>query len=337
MDSPAATPPPDALGERRVQVRALMLLLMMVLILAGSALYLMWARGAFEATQPLYLSTDDSDGVLVGMDMTFAGFPIGRVRKIALAGGGTVRIQVDVPVKDAHWLRVSSVFTLERGLVGAARLRAFTGVPDDAPLPAGAERVVLRGDVSAEVPKMVSDARDLLQNLGALTSDQSALAQTLIELRGVATRANQAKGGLMAALTGNEADARRLGEALERSNRLLQSLEAAARRADTVLQKADRQVLGQPGEGGQAGLVGDARAAVGQLDGLLKDLRHSVVRVDAVLTEVQGAAGNARSASEGLGNLRADVEASLAKVDALITELNRQWPFAPKDKEVTLP
>jgi len=304
---------------------------MMALILVGSALYLMWARGAFEATQPLYLSTDDSDGVIVGMDMSFAGFPIGRVRKIELVGAGTVRIQVDVPVKDAHWLRVSSVYTLERGLVGAARLRAFTGVPDDAPLPAGAERVVLRGDVSAEIPKMVSDARDLLQHLNALTSEQSALAQTLVELRGVAARAYNAKGGLMAALTGNEADGRRLGEALERSNRLLQSLDATARRTDAVLQKTEQQVLGPQG------LVGDARGAVGQLGDLLKDLRHSVVRVDAVLTEVQGAAGNARSASEGLGDLRADVESSLAKIDALITELNRKWPFAPKEKEVTLP
>ena len=330
MQSPPANPPPE-FGERRVQWRALMLLLMMALILVGSALYLMWARGAFEATQPLYLSTDDSDGVIVGMDMSFAGFPIGRVRKIELVGAGTVRIQVDVPVKDAHWLRVSSVYTLERGLVGAARLRAFTGVPDDAPLPAGAERVVLRGDVSAEIPKMVSDARDLLQHLNALTSEQSALAQTLVELRGVAARANNAKGGLMAALTGNEADSRRLSEALERSNRLLQSLDATARRTDAVLQKTEQQVLGPQG------LVGDARGAVGQLGDLLKDLRQSVVRVDAVLTEVQGVAGNARSASEGLGDLRADVESSLAKIDALITELNRKWPFAPKEKEVTLP
>jgi len=330
MQSPPANPPPE-FGERRVQWRALMLLLMMALILVGSALYLMWARGAFEATQPLYLSTDDSDGVIVGMDMSFAGFPIGRVRKIELVGAGTVRIQVDVPVKDAHWLRISSVFTLERGLVGAARLRAFTGVPDDAPLPAGAERVVLRGDVSAEIPKMVSDARDLLQHLNALTSDQSPLAQTLVELRGVAARANSSKGGLLGALTGNEADSRRLGEALERSNRLLQSLDATARRTDAVLQKAEQQVLSPQG------LVGDARSAVGQLGDLLKDLRQSVVRMDAVLTEVQGVAGNARSASEGLGDLRADVESSLAKIDALITELNRKWPFAPKEKEVTLP
>ena len=323
MDSPDPLPP-DALDERRLRWRALLLLLMMALILTSSALYLMWVRGAFEATQPLYLTTDDSDGVLVGMDLTFAGFPIGRVRKIELVGAGTVRIQVDVPVKDAHWLRVSSVYTLERGLVGAARLRAFTGIPDDARLPAGAERVVLRGDVSAEIPKMVSDARDVLQNVAQLTADDGALGQTLVELKTFSGRLNSAQGGLVGALTGNAADARRVGELLAQANQVL-------RRVDAAVGKADQQLLGREG------LVADTQATVRQLNGLLQDVRQSVQKVDAVLKEVQGVAGNAREATVNLGDLRADVESSLGKIDALITELNRKWPFAPKEKEVKLP
>ena len=323
MDSPDPLPP-DALDERRLRWRALLLLLMMALILTSSALYLMWVRGAFEATQPLYLTTDDSDGVLVGMDLTFAGFPIGRVRKIELVGAGTVRIQVDVPVKDAHWLRVSSVYTLERGLVGAARLRAFTGIPDDARLPAGAERVVLRGDVSAEIPKMVADARDVLQNVNQLTAADSALSGALGEVRTFAQRLNSNKGGLMAAVTGNEADAQRVAQLIDHANQLVQNL-------DGVVRKADQQVLGKQG------LVTDAQGAVRQLNALLQDARQTVAQVDAVLKEVQGVAGNAREATTHLGDLRADVDASLRKIDALITELNRKWPFAPKDKEVTLP
>ena len=323
MDSPDPLPP-DALDERRLRWRALLLLLMMALILTSSALYLMWVRGAFEATQPLYLTTDDSDGVLVGMDLTFAGFPIGRVRKIELVGAGTVRIQVDVPVKDAHWLRVSSVYTLERGLVGAARLRAFTGIPDDARLPAGAERVVLRGDVSAEIPKMVSDARDVLQNVAQLTADDGALGQTLVELKTFSGRLNSAQGGLVGALTGNAADARRVGELLAQANQVL-------RRVDAAVGKADQQLLGREG------LVADTQATVRQLHGLLRDVRRCVLKVDAVIKEVQGVAGNAREATVNLGDLRADVESSLGKIDALITELNRKWPFAPKEQKVTLP
>lgn len=317
--SPIAPPLP-----RGVEFRAVLLLVFMAFLLVGTALYLMWARGAFEQTQALYLTADDSDGVIVGMDLSFSGFPIGRVRQIELVGSGTVRIQVDVPVREAHWLRTSSVFTLERGLVGAARLRAFTGMPDDPPLPAGAERAVLRGDMSEQLPRMISDARDVLQNANRLTAPDAPLAQTLAELRTFAAHLNDNKGGLLAALTGNEADARRVGELLARSNQLLA-------RIDALVASTDRRVLGD------GGLVADTQGAVRQVDGLLQDLRQTVVKVDAVLAEVQGVASNTRSATEGLGDLRADVEASLARIDALIAELARKWPFAPANKEVRLP
>ncbi|MBK6613060.1 MlaD family protein [Ottowia sp.] len=328
MDDRTPADPPEPLAPRRslrsLELRAALLLVFMAALLTGAALYLMWARGAFEATQPLYLTTDDSEGVVVGMDMTFSGFPIGRVRRIELATGGTVRIHVDVPVKDAHWLRSSSVFTLEKGLVGAARLRAFTGVLDDPPLPTDAERMVLRGDVSAEIPKMVADARDVLQNVDRLTAAESALSETLGELRAFTGRLNSSQGGLMAAVTGNDQDARRVGELLERASQLVKTL-------DGVVQKADRQVLGDKG------LVTDAQATVRQLNALLQDVRQSMLRVDAVLKDAQGVAGNAREATADLGDLRADVEGSLRKIDALVTEINRKWPFAPKEKEVRLP
>ncbi len=316
---------------RGLELRAVLLLLLMALMVTASVLYLMWVRGAFEATQQLVLTADDSEGVVVGMDMSFSGFPIGRVSRIELAEQGTVRIHVDVPVKSARWLRISSVFTLEKGLVGAARLRAYSGILDDPQLPPGSERVVLRGDVSAEIPRMVADARDLLQNLNGLTSADSALVASLVEVRRFAARLNSSQGGLMAAVTGNEADARRVSELLARSQQLVKNLDAVAQRTDGLLKKADQQVLGQDG------LVSDTQAAVRQLNALLQEVRQSVVRLDAVLGEVQGVAGNAREATADLGDLRADVEASLRKVDALITTLNRTWPFAPREKEVKLP
>ena len=266
----APVPPASRWSLRSLEFRAALLLILMAVLLGGSVLYLLWVRGAFEQTQQLYLTADDSDGVTVGMDMTFSGFPVGRVQRIELADQGQVRIQVDVPVKSARWLRVSSVFTLERGLVGAARLRAFSGILDDAPLPPDAERAVLRGDVSAEIPKMVADARDVLQNVNQLTAADSALSGALGEVRTFAQRLNSNKGGLMAAVTGNEADAQRVAQLIDHANQLVQNL-------DGVVRKADQQVLGKQG------LVTDAQGAVRQLNALLQDARQTVAQVDAVL------------------------------------------------------
>ena len=138
---PLLSPPPDLAGaagrlsNERLEFRAVLLLAFMLALIVGSAMYVMYARGMFESTQKLVLMAEDSEGVVVGMNLTFSGFPIGRVRHIELAEDGKARIVVDVSSKDAHWLRTSSVFTLVRGLVGSTNIRAYTGLLTDPLLP----------------------------------------------------------------------------------------------------------------------------------------------------------------------------------------------------------
>src|SRR5919198_1751748 len=133
---------------KNLQFRVGLLVGLAVVLGAGFVFYALYARGVFEDTQRLTLVADNAEGVAIGMDLTFSGFPIGRVQRMALAEDGRARIDIDVPRKEAHWLRTSSIFTLERGLVGAARLRAYSGNLQDPPLPDGAVRQVLRGDTT---------------------------------------------------------------------------------------------------------------------------------------------------------------------------------------------
>jgi len=309
-----------------LELKAAALMLFTLLLIAGSGLYLLYARGAFEPTQTLVLTADDSEGVVVGMDMTFSGFPIGRVRRIELANEGNARIILDVPRKDAHWLRESSVFTLVRGIVGGTNIRAYSGILTDPPLQDGAVRPVLRGDATAEVPQLMASARELLANLNALTAQDAALGASLANVRGLTDRLN-APGGALGVLMGNEADARKIVATLDRTNALLARLDGMAARAD-------RQVFGGPE--GQDALIPDVRATVLQLNGLLADTRASLRKVDAVLAEAQAVGANAREATNDLGTLRAEVESNLRKVEALVNEINRKWPFA-RDTQLKLP
>ncbi|SFU46856.1 phospholipid/cholesterol/gamma-HCH transport system substrate-binding protein [Paenacidovorax caeni] len=308
-----------------LRAKAAALLLFTLALIAGSALYLLHARGVFEPTQQLVLVADDSEGVAVGMDMTFSGFPIGRVRHIGLAPDGNVHITVDVAQRDAHWLRTSSVFTLVRGLVGGTAIKAYSGILTDPPLPDGAMRPVLRGDATAEIPQLMATARELLGNLRALTAQDSALAATAANAQALTERL-QGPGGALGLLMGNERDARKVLATLERTNALLVRLDGMAAKADT-------QVFGAQG------LLPEAQAAVAQLGGLLQDTRASLRKVDAVLAEAQAVGANVRAASTDLGALRAEVEANLRKIDTLLNQVNRTWPFArdPKDLELTLP
>src|SRR3569623_2551102 len=99
------TEPTPTRPVRNLEIKAALLLVFTALLLGGSALYLLYARGVFEPTQRLVLVADAAEGVVVGMDMTFSGFPIGRVRRVELAEPGNVNIVIDVPTRDAHWLR----------------------------------------------------------------------------------------------------------------------------------------------------------------------------------------------------------------------------------------
>lgn len=305
-----------------LEFKAVLLLVFMAALVIGSALYVLYARGLFEITQELVLVSDDSEGVVVGMDLTFSGFPVGRVRRIELADDGKARIIIDVPKRDAHWLRTSSVFTLVRGLVGSTNIRAYTGILKDPPLPDGAVREVLRGDTGAEIPKLVAAARELLENLNTLTGSESAVGASLGNLQKLTDRLN-GPGGALSVLLGNDAEAKKLIATLDRTNALLTKLDGLAAKTDT-------QVFGANG------VMPEARATVQQLNALLGEARTSLKKVDAVLVEAQAVGANARAATDDLGSLRGEVEASLRKVDGLINEVNRKWPFA-RETEIKLP
>ena len=321
-DLPPTTPEPARVASH-LEFKATLLLIALVLLVGGAALYLSWARGAFESTQQLVLVAEDSEGVGVGMDLTFAGFPIGRVRRIELGEDGNARIVVDVPVKDAHWLRTSSVFAIQRGVVGNTNIRAYTGILTDPKLPDGATRTVLRGDAAAEIPRLMAEARQLLSNLNAISAEGSSASESLANLKAFTARLN-APGGAIGALLGGDAQAAKLQTTLDRTNTLLARLDGLAAKADT-------QVFGNDG------VMRDAKQTVLQLNAVLGDARASIKKVDAVLEEAKAVGANARVATADLGALRADVETSLRNIDALIQEVNRKWPFAKKDAELKLP
>jgi len=317
-DDPNPAPPPIA----HLEFKARLLMVFMLLLVCGSALFVAYARGAFDHTQRLVLMAEDSEGVAVGMDLTFSGFAIGRVHRIELSETGKVRILVDVAAQDAHWLRTSSIFTLVRGVVGSPAIRAYTGVLDDPQLPDGAVRTVLQGDVSAEIPKVIASVRELVDNLNTLTAANGTVSASLRNLQTLTERLNGPGGALTVAL-GSEQDARKVVATLERTQALLTKL-------DGIAAKTDTQVFGDKG------VLPQARETVVQLNAMLSESRESLKKVDAILRDAQAISGNAKEATADLGALRSDVEANLRKIEGLVTEINRKWPFA-RDTEIQLP
>lgn len=310
----ATEPAADRATVPHAEAKALALIVIMALLIAAFVVWVMAARGVFEKMQHLVLVAENAEGVAVGTELGFSGFPIGRVARLELGAEGKARIHVEVPVKDAHWLRVSSVFTLERGPVGGAKLRAFTGVLDDPALPDGAEREVLIGDASAGIPRLVSTVHQLAENVERLTAADSALAASLENLRAI-TASMSGKQGVLPGLVG-ERGAKQFVEAVGRANRLIG--------------QADARLFADDG------LAAEAKGAVAEVRALLTEARGSLQKADAALEQARAVAVNARAATEDLDLLRAELDATLRKVSGLVDEVNRKWPFA-RERELRLP
>jgi len=301
---------------------------MLAMALVG---YVLYARGVFDDFQRLTLIADNADGVSPGMDLTFAGFPIGRVRRLSLSDDGKARIHVRVPVSDVRWLRTTTIFTLEVPLVGGARLRAHTDQAHlkDPMLPDRAERPVLRGDVNTEIPQMVARLREVLDNVDQMTDPGSSLQESLKNVRTVTERM-AGKQGVLGAALGSEDNAKKLLQTIDRANALMASLNGVSVKLDSVLSKTDQRLYGA------GGIADETQKAVAQANAILGEVSASLKKVDAILADAQAAAGNVKAATTDLTALRAEVEASLRKVSALIDEINRTWPFE-RETKIKLP
>lgn len=267
MTEPSANPEiPHA------EAKAAGLLLLTLLLVLAFVGYVMQARGVFDDNQHLLLVAENAEGVAVGNDLSFSGFPIGRVTRIELGDDGKAHIHIDVPLRDARWLRSSSVFTLERGVVGGARLRAYSGVLDDPQLEDGARRDVLIGDAASGVPELVATMHKLIDNVARLTAEESALSATLANLQQFSTTLN-GRHGALGALLGNERDVARVLAALEESRALLVDARASLNKLDAAL--VDVKAI-----------TGNARAASEDLDALRAEVDLNLRKVSGMVDEL---------------------------------------------------
>jgi phospholipid/cholesterol/gamma-HCH transport system substrate-binding protein len=319
--------PGFTLLPKDLEFKVKLLLILTIATAIAFVLYVMYARGVFEAKQRLTLVVENAEGVSVGMDLTFSGFAIGRVRRIALADDGKARIDIDVPRTDAGWLRSTSIFTLERTLVGASKIRVFTANLQDPPLEDGAVRPVLRGDATEELPGMIAALKNTLENIERMTATEGSLQASLGNVRTITERMG-GRQGVLGGVLGSEDNAKKVVAAIDRANSLLTSLGGVSARLDSALGKTD-SVLGKTEQRvfGAGGVMDETQKAVAQANSILGEVRESLRKVDAVLADAQVVGTNAKAATTDLRALRAEVDASLRKVANLIDEINRKWPF----------
>lgn len=322
------TPLPPT-GIRRLRLKVGLLVAVIPLIVIGLAVYALVSRGVFEASRRVVLVAADAEGVSVGMPVMFSGFPIGNVAGMDLTEDGRVRIELQIREKDARWLRSSTQFTLDKQLLGSAKIRVVSPRMQDPPLAPDARRELTTRDAAADFPQLIAKANRILEDFDALVRPDSNLARGLADLK-IVTERLSGEYGVLEGITGSKARARRFAEALAKVEDVVSSANRATDRLESLLAKSDEKIFGE------GGLTQDAQGSIRELHALLADAREGLKKADAVLASAQSTADGVNEAAGDLASLRAEVDDSLRKLNSLLTEINRKWPFA-RDSKIKLP
>jgi len=227
---PGITPIPKGLG-----VKVGMLIAATILIAGGFVLYVLFARGVFEQTQRVILIADNAEGVRVGMNLTFAGFPIARyaasgcarTARCASASGAGGRCQMAAPIERLRARRAAG------GVGEAARL--FLG-PEG---PARSSTAPSAGCCAATPARRFRACSRRCAPLSRTLNRSPARVQACRKASRTRAPSPSACGqaGLPRRRPGGEDNAKKLLQTIDRANTLLASLGGVSLKLDAVLSK----------------------------------------------------------------------------------------------------
>jgi phospholipid/cholesterol/gamma-HCH transport system substrate-binding protein len=300
------------------------------LLLAGAfVVYLLHARGFFEDTFHLQLAAASADGVAAGVPVVFSGIEIGRVTTLGLNEEGGIIIHATFFERNAKWLRENSTFTLDKPIVGGAKIRVDSPDLDAPALPDNATVLLLTSDISKELPALVERVKAILENVEHLTRKDGEITATLANLQTVTGRMT-GEYGMLESILGSPEKARAVTDSLDKTRALISRLDSLALKVDGMATKADEWLFAPDGVAEQT------NESLAQIRLMLIDAQSSLKKADALMTNAVEISADVKEGTQDIAKLRAEIDDAVRKASTLVNEINKKWPFA-REPEVKLP
>ncbi|MBN8779698.1 MlaD family protein [Thiobacillus sp.] len=284
--------------------------------------YLLHARGFFDKTFHLQLAAASADGVAPGVPVVFSGIEIGRVTTLGLNENGGIIIHTEFLSRNAKWLKENSSFTLDKPIVGGAKIRVDSPDLRAPALPDNATMLLLTSDISKEIPALVERVKAILANVEYLTRKDGEINATLANVKTVTGRMT-GEYGVLEGVLGSPEKARAVTDSLDKTRALIAKLDAMTAKTDQWLFAQD-------------GMAEQTKASLAQVRLMLNDAQSSLKKADAVMANAVEISSNVKDGTQDIAKLRAEIDDAVRKANGLINEINKKWPFA-REPEVKLP
>lgn len=300
-----------------------------LLLAAAFLAYLLHARGFFEDTFHLQLAAASADGVAPGVPVVFSGIEIGSVTALRLNDNGGIVIRAEFLARNAKWLKENSTFTLDKPLVGGAKIRVESPDLSAPALPDNATMLLLTADISKEIPVLVERVKAILANVEHLTRKDGEINATLANVKTVTGRMT-GEYGMLEGMLGSPEKARAVTDSLDKTRALITKLDGLALRMDGMAAKTDQWLFAPNG------VAEHTRESLAQVRLMLNDAQSSLKKADALMANAVEISANVKDGTQDIAKLRAEIDDAVRKANALVNEINKKWPFA-RDPEVKLP
>lgn len=300
-----------------------------LLLLGAFLVYLLHARGFFEDTFRLKLAASSADGVAPGVPLVFSGIEIGRVASLGLNDDGGIVINIELLARNARWLKQTSTFTLDKPIVGGAKIRVDTPDLKADALPDNSTMLLLTSDISKEIPVLVERVKAILANVEHLTRKDGEIVATLANAQTITGRMT-GDYGVLEGVLGSPEKARAVTDSLDRTRALITKLDGLALKMDGMATKTDTWLFAQDG------IATQTKSSMVQIRAMLDDAQSSLEKADALIANAVEISADVKEGTQDIAGLRAEIDDAVRKANALVNEINKKWPFA-RDPEVKLP
>ena len=256
------------------------------ILLVLSVGYIIQKKGLFEKKYHFNLVATSGSDLVEGMPVHYSGFTIGVVTQLKLTDEGRVEVVIEIPKHEHRWLKQSSLFYLNKPLIGTPTIVVESKNLEDVLLAEGTERELITKDgineLIAKVQPVLDDLQGIVNNVNNLSSEKSDLAKILKNVEVVTYKLSKSKAvsGLDAAMKELEnalADIR--AELVDKKDGILPHVDDLIKDVAMKLKKLDHT-------------VDVVNKSSDEVSGLTKDLKFTMKKTDEILNGVSGFIGS---------------------------------------------
>jgi len=287
---------------KKVELKVGVFVVMTTLLIITSVLYIAYSKGFFSKEYAFTLSSKSGEDLTEGMPVNFSGFKIGRIEKLELSDQGLVLVKIRIPEQHVKWIKASSIFSINKPLIGSSKLIATTPNLNSPALSPEIIPEIVRIDNIDETIKRVQPT---LEKVDKVVSNIERITANLAK-----------KNSVVEMVVGDPESARAIHESIKTTKDILAKV-------DTLLAKTDDQVYGSDG-------------VLLLVRKILKDLILKLDKMNTTLDNVTKMSSDAADSTKDLKLLRAEIDSTVNAIGNLVNEIDKKIPFK-KEPEIKLP